>query len=139
MSEYKQAAEQNMRVWARRMGVSADKLPAMNKATHQHFPGSVLKGPLTIVASAHLMKVVPVLEERKIVATAIAVVLTKTLRGEIGGNLLQELSLVCPARELTLYSTLMLDTINYALSQRQAEYDRPSLANMIINHVKGRG
>ena len=140
MNEYKQAAEQNLRVWARRLGVPSEKLPAMNKALHKSFPGSVLKGPLAIVVSAYLMENdIPSLEERRPMALAIGQIMANHLRNEGSGNFLRELEMVCPASVFNKHSQLMIEVINHALSQRRAEQDRPSLSNMIINHVKGRG
>ena len=140
MNEYKQAAEQNLKVWARRLNVSSDKLPSMAKALHKSFPGSVLKGPLAIVISAHLMgNGVPSLEERRPMALAICHVLADHLRGEGTGNFRKELELVSPTPVFKKHGQYMIEVINFALAQRRAEQDRPSLSNMIINHVRGRG
>ena len=136
---YKQAAEQNLRVWARRLNVDSEKLPAMARNMHKSFPGSVLKGPLSVVVSAHLMETIPSLNERRPVAIAVATVLSNHLRGENTDNFCLELALAWPSREMVPYLQLMLDTINHALAQRQAERDKPNLANMVINHVRGRG
>ena len=92
---YKQDAEQNLRVWARRLGVPSEKLPAMAQALHKSFPGSVLKGPLSVVVSAYLMgNGVPDLEERRPMALSMAHVLADHLRGEGSGNFRKELELI---------------------------------------------
>ena len=48
MTTIQQAAAQNLRVWARRMGVKIN-VEAATAACVENFPGSVLRGPLAIV------------------------------------------------------------------------------------------
>lgn len=128
MNEYEKAAETNLKVWARRLGVKPDS----EKATEflkREFRGSVLRGPCTYAMCVYLKKnkVVPTHCVRSAGYIA-AELLVAAVRGElIGGSLTTTGAIISAKRhEANLWlqhSRALVGAVVYALKRREIEKD----------------
>lgn len=138
MNDYQKAAVQNVRVWARRYGLNAD-VEKLGSSCINNFPGSVLKGPLTVVIYFHLKDLIPEVKDRKHAAAAAASALAALIRNEAkSNNILTSLAMTCESGVLAKYSPVLCSTVIKGLDARNSEKSKPNLMNAMAMKVHKR-
>lgn len=138
-------ALQNARVWARRMNVELDQ-DKLIEFLDIHFPGGVLRGPLTAVMCRYLKGTVTDAKQRFVVARIIADTVVAIQRGETtGGNTLGIVADIVKKYNddraqviFTMYNQLIVDGVVTAINARHAEKSKPSIGNVVANMIKRR-
>lgn len=145
MSTLKVAALQNAKVWARRMEIDFDQ-DQFSVMLESRFPGSVLKGPLILVASRYL-KVNGLIADKHARHQAAFIIgnsIASIVRGDKSGDILKvvaetvnEIGTTLVGVTFAMHSVAIRDAVNKAIAARTAEKNAPSLAQMIINQARG--
>ena len=139
------AALQNAKVWARRLDVEVDPVKLEELLT-KNFPGSVLKGPLILVASRYLKVNGLIVDKhaRHQAAFIIGNSIASIVRGDKSGDILKvvaetvnEIGATLVGVTFAIHSVAIRDAVNKAIAARTAEKNAPSLAQMIINQARG--
>lgn len=138
MNDYQKAALQNVRVWARRFGLNAD-VEKLGSSCINNFPGSVLKGPLTVVIYFNLKDLIPEVKDRQNAASAAASVLAALIRNEAkDDNVLALLAMSCEEVVLAKYSQVLCSTVIKGVNARVSEKSKPNLMDAVAKKIHKR-